>query len=159
MGGTDPEAEIEGTIEEIEEIVEWWKEFGFEGAGRMVDGNKAAAAHRKKKSKLMNSADKGISYELDGTSFSVPTNTGGAKKTGREMMGKERPEVGSLPPSPMEDLAGLKDIEVEGLRLRRAGMGRLESLPDLVVPMGFNLSHDLDDYLRWSETARGVEEE
>ncbi|KAK2029974.1 hypothetical protein LX32DRAFT_587635 [Colletotrichum zoysiae] len=44
-----------------------------------------------------------------------------------------RESVGSLPPSPMMDLVMMRD-----------SMGELE-----VVPMGYNLGHDLEDFLKW----------
>ncbi|KAK2014954.1 hypothetical protein LZ32DRAFT_656923 [Colletotrichum eremochloae] len=44
-----------------------------------------------------------------------------------------RESVGSLPPSPMMDLVMMRDSD-----------GELE-----VVPMGYNLGHDLEDFLKW----------
>jgi len=120
MGGIEPD-EIEGNPEEIEEIVQWWEEFGFEGVGRLVDGV-SAMKHKRKKSKV-SSKDVGISYELDGTG--VERN----KEVVDVVMGDD-----SLPPSPMDDLRVLET--------------HFEGLPE-VVPMGFNLSHDLDEYLNW----------
>lgn len=167
MGGTDPEAEAESSMEEIEEIIEWWKEFGFEGVGRLVDG-KAAMRHRRKKSKLTGS-DVGISYEMDTTN---PRSKNGADKgydkekerdreaeIGKEkerglLVGKGSRQEGdqdSLPPSPMDDIANVVGLTLEGGKERVGVVERGD-----IVPMGFNLSHDLDDYLKW-EAAQTVE--
>lgn len=171
MGGTDPEAEAEGNMEEIEEIIEWWKEFGFEGVGRLVDG-KTAMRHRRKKSKLT-SGDVGISYEMDGGAGERNGRVKGMvigkvkerekeKEGEREMLAEKglkgvisKGDQDSLPPSPMDDIANVVGLTLEK---GREGVG-VEDVE--VVPMGFNLSHDLDDYLKWeaAQSAEGVFED
>jgi hypothetical protein len=125
--------EWEAQETEEDDIVEWWAAFGFVGAGRMVQ--EAPVRKRMK-----------IERDMEGVTFQHGSSTGeiSGPKVCKELaadvpkvvtdvgMARKGSIVESLPPSPMLDLvppSSNRDVEV--------------------IPMGYNLSHDLGDFLHW----------
>ncbi|KAH8194667.1 hypothetical protein TruAng_011163 [Truncatella angustata] len=145
--------------EDVEAICEWWDNWGFGGYGRLMtqddepkspstvsgDGdplyheigrdNPYSARHRWR-SLRRKAASEGRRLDLDLDRGDKLYNGGGIKKwsaDGHASRLLERESMASLPQSPMLDLrviAGDSDV-VD------------------FVPMGYNLSHDLGDFLNW----------
>ncbi len=136
--------EWEGDEAGLEDIVDWWKGFGFQGYGKMErftvrPGTKPIRRTNKGRSQI---------------ACPVPVRTLKPLPALREaMIGREKARIDtntmaseglagtkqgrvslaeSLPPSPMLDL-----------------VLRNPSRDDEVIPMGFNLGHDLGDFLNW----------
>ncbi|PMD38469.1 hypothetical protein L207DRAFT_635806 [Hyaloscypha variabilis F] len=140
-------AELEEMEREVDDIVVWWAGFAYQGWGRMVgdetltskrrgressmrrkrreDTERAEALEMRKSPRQNESLKRIVDTEkivvVDGS------RPGNANEAQRRQSFAE-----SLPPSPMLDLvvpSPSKDNDV--------------------IPMGFNLGHDLGDFLRW----------
>jgi hypothetical protein len=131
---------------EVDGILEWWAGFGFQGYGRMVgEGSLKVQSVSLKGKKKREDIERGsierpkipakhshvVRREIVDTEKIVVDDRRG---TGNAIVDAQRREslADSLPPSPMLDLvvpSPSKDNEV--------------------IPMGFNLGHDLGDFLKW----------
>ncbi|KAJ8118517.1 hypothetical protein ONZ43_g3974 [Nemania bipapillata] len=158
--------------EEIADITEWWDSWHFESSGKLVTNDYEAASptstlsgdeipdlsyseiesdnprspHHTLREAQRKSRASGLQLDLDFTKAKKHTSSH-YLADGRGSVGDtwqqddeqnqimvNRESVNSLPPSPMLDL-----------RVIRSGNG-----DDLdVVPMGYNLGHDLGDFLKW----------
>jgi hypothetical protein len=132
---------------EVDEILQWWAEFGYQGWGRMVGdesfnskgGRRGSLRVRKGREDIERSgAEKArgspghseyLKKIVDTEKIVVADNAGiGGTNEVQRMWSL----ADSLPPSPMLELLvpnPSKDNEL--------------------IPMGFNLGHDLGDFLRW----------
>jgi hypothetical protein len=141
--------ELEEMEQEAHDILQWWAGFGFQGWGRMVGDGSLKAQGRRRESLIRRKRGDDIGLVgareatvspphseypksiLDTEKVVVADNSGMGNETGNEVQ-RRRSLAESLPPSPMLDLvvgSPSKDNEV--------------------IPMGFNLGHDLGDFLRW----------
>jgi hypothetical protein len=130
---------------EVDGIWEWWAEFGFQGWGRMV-GDETL----KVQSKTLRRRKRREDIERSGVErLKLPARQSQLVRNEvvdtEKIVAEDRTGIGnaidaqrrgsfadSLPPSPMLDLvvpSPSKDNEI--------------------IPMGFNLGHDLGDFLRW----------
>ncbi|TEA12043.1 hypothetical protein C8034_v006825 [Colletotrichum sidae] len=141
--------------EEIADLVEWFEDFGFEHHGLLVSETAAKRSKRTRKSSKGDSPKSSIS---SGINLPIPveyekpsgfwddaalnssqflTTACGIRRWTVERQGHpkrhNRESIDSLPPSPMMDLVMMKGVD-----------GETE-----MVPMGYNLGHDLGDFLRW----------
>jgi hypothetical protein len=139
--------ELEEMEREADDILQWWTSFGFLGWGKMcgdesLKGNGARVAglrRRKRKddieranvleAQVWPSHGEHLEKIADTEKIVVTDDSRTVNKIEEERRGSL---AESLPPSPMLDLV----------------------LPSLnkdneVIPMGFNLGHDLGDFLRW----------
>lgn len=137
--------EFEEMEREADDILQWWIGFGYQGWGRMV-GEEISNAHKRARRKQREDIEHVSAQEarisprhteylkriIDTEKIVV------AKSKNPDMDGNGKEEqrraslAESLPPSPMLDLGG-------------AGLGK----DNEIIPMGFNLGHDLGDFLRW----------
>jgi hypothetical protein len=147
----DADDEWEANEAEIDDIMKWWDSFGFEGFGRLAqDAPKRTRVTNEKRQRSWRASMVGsiISEEREdfgqgeGTESACVGNgeynnnvmdglqvdTDAVEIEGREEGGSE-----SLPSSPMVD------IDPGGTRRDN----------DVPIPMGFNLGHDLGDFLNW----------
>lgn len=130
---------------ELDELMEWWAGFGFTGWGKLVGGFRADTTEKifmcqKLKSHLDFGAElpkpetqnisKANDVILTGEKMMLEDKSLGAD-VGKLVVSRRPSIVESLPPSPMLDLSYLSTAREE------------------VVPMGFNLGHDLGDFLNW----------
>ncbi len=140
--------EIEDMEREADDILQWWTEFGYEGWGRMV-GEETSNAHKggRRESSPRRKRREDVGHISAQEARASPPHNEHPRKiidTEKLVAANNDPDAirnevqrrgslaDSLPPSPMLDLvaAGIcKDNEV--------------------IPMGFNLGHDLGDFLRW----------
>ncbi|KAI1425111.1 hypothetical protein F5Y12DRAFT_714579 [Xylaria sp. FL1777] len=158
--------------EEIADITEWWDSWHFESTGELVTSDSEASSPRSTLSgdeipdlsyseiesdnansprlRWRDAQSKtgvpGLQLDLDFTEEKKRTSSqylkGGRGNTNdtwrqdgeKKQVTANRQSVNSLPPSPMLDLRVI----------------RSDSGDDLdVVPMGYNLGHDLGDFLKW----------
>ena len=139
--------EWEADERELDEIMAWWKGFGFEGFGSL----------QRPPSSSMRSHDGDLEGDRQQNSSSLGTKAGQSKYCTQPsavistlsheqwmsgaMMRNSSPRTGgsrgslvdSLPPSPMLDFVACNSLRDE----------------DMQIPMGFNLGHDLGDFLSW----------
>jgi hypothetical protein len=138
-------AALAETEREVDEILQWWAEFGYQGWGRMV-GDESLKVRGKRRDSLRRKRDDIEQVSAEEARIS-PRPSEDLKKIvdTEKIVVAETSAIGSmdevqrkgsladsLPPSPMLDFVvpdPSKDIEV--------------------IPMGFNLGHDLGDFLRW----------
>jgi hypothetical protein len=123
--GIDERDDIEWAADEaeVDEILEWWEGYKFPGYGQMIYGEPPSRPKR-----------------LDAMAIKahrrIPESEGkivveGSIQPGPiRWMKKEYAE--SLPPSPLQDLGPPSPNK-----------------RDEIIPMGFNLGHDLGDFLDW----------
>lgn len=134
---------------EADDILRWWTEFGYQGWGRIVGEEKSSAhkrgrqessARRKKREDIEHiCVQEARGSPRHGEHLKSITDTekifitkgNNPEGDGNEVQ-RRSSLAESLPPSPMLDLVG-------------AGLGK----DNEVIPMGFNLGHDLGDFLRW----------
>jgi hypothetical protein len=133
---------------EADDILQWWTGFGYQGWGRMVgderlntheSGRREALPHRKRREDIEHICaqearsspryNEHLKIIIDTEKIVVAHNNPDAD--GFEVQ-RRRSLAESLPASPMLDLVG-------------PGLGK----DNEVIPMGFNLGHDLGDFLRW----------
>ncbi|RYP73017.1 hypothetical protein DL771_003885 [Monosporascus sp. 5C6A] len=152
------------TADEIEELVDWWESWGFGGAGGLVGGEPEASsptstvsagdfsdisyndiqednpysAHHRWQALRQQAAAQGLGLpgpkpsSLD--EYQAPSSRSYAGAgAARPRKFADRQSIDSLPQSPMLDL-----------RVIRSDNDDVD-----VVPMGYNLGHDLGDFLRW----------
>ncbi|KAJ2990464.1 hypothetical protein NUW58_g2939 [Xylaria curta] len=158
--------------EEIADIVEWWDSFHFESTGELVtreyeapsptstlsgdeipdlsyseiESDNPYSPHQRWQEARHKTSIPGLQLDLDFTkgknhppAHYIADGQGTMSDTWRrdseeKKLAVDRRSINSLPPSPMLDL-----------RVIRSGNG-----DDLdVVPMGYNLGHDLGDFLKW----------
>ncbi|GAW11297.1 hypothetical protein ANO14919_006400 [Xylariales sp. No.14919] len=158
--------------EEIADITEWWDSWHFESSGELVTRNYEASSptstlsgdevpelayseiesdnsqspQRRWQDARRKTAVSGLQLDLDYTKEKKhmsphyfvdgqgDTNNTWRQDTEQKQVVDNRQSINSLPPSPMLDL-----------RVIRSGNG-----DDMdVVPMGYNLGHDLGDFLKW----------
>jgi hypothetical protein len=139
-------AELAEMEREADEILHWWAGFGYQGWGRMVGdeslkvrGERRDSLRRKRKEDIeqVSAEEVGISprpseylKKIVDTEKIVVADTSAIGSMNEVQ--RKGSLADSLPPSPMLDFVvpdPSKDIEV--------------------IPMGFNLGHDLGDFLRW----------
>jgi hypothetical protein len=139
--------EMEEMEREANDILQWWARFRFQGWGRMVGDESLKAQGGRRESLLRRNKREDI--ELAGTLEArvSPQHSEYLKKIAdtEKIVIADNSGIGnanevqrrgslaeSLPPSPMLDLVvGSPSTDNE------------------VIPMGFNLGHDLGDFLRW----------
>jgi hypothetical protein len=139
-------AALAETEREVDEILQWWAEFGYQGWGRMV-GDESLKVRGKRRDSLRRRKRDDIEQVSAEEARISPRPSEDLKKIvdTEKIVVAETSAIGSmdevqrkgsladsLPPSPMLDFVvpdPSKDIEV--------------------IPMGFNLGHDLGDFLRW----------
>jgi hypothetical protein len=146
----DADDEWEANEAEIDDIMKWWGSFGFEGFGRLAqDAPKRTRVKNEKRQKSWRGSMVGsiISEEREdlGQSEGIESACIGNGEFGNLMdglqvdtstvkiEGREEGSSESLPSSPMVD------IDPGGTRRDN----------DVPIPMGFNLGHDLGDFLSW----------
>lgn len=134
--------------EEIADLIDWFEDFGFDHHGQLVPPSGAtspASTAYSPSSSVSTDINLPIPVEYEhpsgfwneghlntskfltaGCGIRRWTMEGHPKRYNRE-------SIESLPPSPMMDLVMMRDSDGE---------------PE-VVPMGYNLGHDLGDFLRW----------
>jgi len=140
-------AELEEIELEVNDIMQWWAGFGYSGWGRMVGDESLTLKRRRRESFMRRKREEDIERagaletrvshgHSEYLKQIVDTEKIVVADTSRSENGVEverrRSVAESLPPSPMLDLvvpSPSKDNEV--------------------IPMGFNLGHDLGDFLRW----------
>lgn len=166
---TDYGRRSEAEEAEIDDICEWFDSFGFEGHGELIVKTTSSS---KAPSPSLSTPDMSIAGKDNGDCLPIPVehehphgfwNQGkfdatrfysaqsfGVKRWSVEghpkrrqggslsIPSNRRESVDSLPQSPMPDLSGGG----------RGGKGSSDE-PVEVVPMGYNLSHDLGDFLKW----------
>ena len=133
---------------EADDILQWWTGFGYQGWGRMV-GDERLNTHKRARQENSSRRKKREDSEhiraeearasprynehlktiIDTEKIVVANNNPDADGSEVQRRGSL---AESLPPSPMLDLVG-------------PGLGK----DNEVIPMGFNLGHDLGDFLRW----------
>lgn len=151
---------------EIEELREWFDEFGFENHGRLVTEEEgvgepepspstAAFSPALSASSCYSDEDLPIPLEAESTAgFWVgqrPLGGCGLRRWSVEGHPKKhrRPSEDSLPQSPMMPL---------DVKRGQDGLPGVVIDREDVVPMGYNLGHDLGDFLRWeAENVYAVE--
>ncbi|KAH7155703.1 hypothetical protein B0J13DRAFT_546205 [Dactylonectria estremocensis] len=145
---------------QVDDITAWFESFGFETHGEMIPEHAPAPSFRGSSHSTISSSPSTIDVDMDlpipvGSEY--PSGFWNAPSSGqclstekfynnsglKRWMGEGRPKrytsrnsMDSLPPSPMLPLImplGYADGEVAGQ----------------TVPMGYNLHHDLGDFLRW----------
>ncbi|KAE9368772.1 hypothetical protein N431DRAFT_486240 [Stipitochalara longipes BDJ] len=139
--------ELEEIEMDAEDIVLWWAEFGYKGWGSMVGDESLRPKRRRRESLLVRKKREDNERASSQESRVSPRHDEDLKKIvdmektvvadnlrigDSNELQRRRSLVESLPPSPMLDLvvpSPSKDSEV--------------------IPMGFNLGHDLGDFLRW----------
>jgi hypothetical protein len=154
----DADDEWETDEAELDAIMNWWEGFGFQGFGRLAQNAPARTRvknERKRRIWRVDTAEKIVAeqeMEFNRNDGSESTHIGdgdfGPAMDGLELdtsatkiedVEKPQEGSGSLPSSPMVDL----DPHYNR---------RNDEVP---IPMGFNLGHDLGDFLNW-ETAYGL---
>ncbi|OLN81726.1 hypothetical protein CCHL11_06892 [Colletotrichum chlorophyti] len=138
--------------EEVEDIAEWFESFGFQNHGRLISKSSPTPRSARYRAATVGSCPKAIDHDLpipvgtehpngfwnegevDASKFlsdgcSIRRWTMGGTHPRRHNRGS----VESLPPSPMMDLVMVRGCDGE---------------PEM-VPMGYNLGHDLGDFLQW----------
>ncbi|KAI1740324.1 hypothetical protein F4680DRAFT_116202 [Xylaria scruposa] len=159
--------------DEIDDLREWWDSFHFESAGELVTRSSEASSptstlsgdeipdlppyieldiarsrdsHQTWQEARHNACASGLQLDLDFTKGKInPSSHYFADEQGnidetwrRDSEEKEvvvnRQSLNSLPPSPMLDLRVIRSSNGDDLD---------------VVPMGYNLGHDLGDFLKW----------
>jgi hypothetical protein len=145
--GEIEQMELKQMEREADDIMDWWAEFGFQGCGNMcgdeslrVPGSQQKGLTRKKRRDDIERASvleaqvsprhsEYLKKIVDKEKIVVADNSGFLSANEEPLRGSV---AESLPPSPMLDFvlpSPSKDSEV--------------------IPMGFNLGHDLGDFLRW----------
>ena len=127
--GVDERDDIEWAADEaeVDDILKWWAGYRFQGYGRMIQGGESRLQKRKpqvvalREEKMRPRGDSGT----DKIVVESSVQAGPVR-----WMKKEYAE--SLPPSPMLDLSPPNLNKEDG-----------------VIPMGYNLGHDLGDFLDW----------
>lgn len=150
LGTMDPDGgdqrddwEWEADERELDEIMDWWDGFGFAGIGRLEgpppETTKTAPTQLRDDEKEVYCPPAYTDVEL-GTILdsSRPSPLKIQQEIAGAWTGKSRSEnrlsiADSLPPSPMDLLV----------------LTPLSGDEDVRIPMGFNLGHDLGDFLRW----------
>ncbi|RKU48372.1 hypothetical protein DL546_009058 [Coniochaeta pulveracea] len=151
----------------VDELCDWWEGYGFESYGRIQrdahDQYSSGTTHdaigapteipQITKTDLLSGLYNRLPQSTEGglltSRFSTARNLGSRRWTveGRskhpatgkhlgmnfDVARQRRPSMESLPQSPMLDLEVMKDVKGE----------------EYVVPMGYNLDHDLGDFLAW----------
>ena len=143
--------ELEEDERERDDILEWWAGFGFQGFGMMVGDPRlkenpkliprgSGSLKRRKRREDIERVVEGLKVPPRAYGTVEKGLTGPEKITANKQRGNEatidtqRREslTESLPPSPMLDLVVPS-----------------QSKDNEVIPMGFNLGHDLGDFLNW----------
>ncbi|KAF9875768.1 hypothetical protein CkaCkLH20_06700 [Colletotrichum karsti] len=141
--------------EEVADLVEWFKDFGFENHGLLIRSRSnsgsatspaSIASEYSPMSSVATDIDLPIPVELEypsgfwneGKHDTSKFHARGCNIRRWTMEGHHkrycnRESLDSLPPSPMMDLVMMRGADGE---------------PEM-VPMGYNLGHDLGDFLRW----------
>lgn len=138
--------ELEEMERDADDIVQWWTTFGYQGWGRMVGdeslssngGRRESLSRRRRREDIEGSGvgearasprhNEYLKKIVDTEKIMVADN---ADENGNEVQ-RRRSLAESLPPSPMLDLVVPNPTK-----------------ENEVIPMGFNLGHDLGDFLRW----------
>ncbi|RYP12145.1 hypothetical protein DL765_007444 [Monosporascus sp. GIB2] len=168
-GAGDWNSESDDTIrrqaaEEIDELVDWWESWDFGGVGALV-GEEPEPSSPASTFSAGDFSD--ISYNdiQEDNPYSAhhrwQTLRQQAAAQGLGLPGPKPPSLGEYQPPPSRNYAGAGDVQPR----KFAGRESIASLPqspmlDLrvirsdnddvdVVPMGYNLGHDLGDFLRW----------
>lgn len=156
LGTMDPDGgdqrddwEWEADERELDEIMNWWEGFGFEGFGGLERPapEKVTAAPSHLAPNQLRDDDKEVhslppyaELELGTTQNSGKASPISFKQritgalTGISRAENRSSVADSLPPSPMLDLLVMTPLSEDW---------------DVRIPMGFNLGHDLGDFLRW----------
>ena len=126
--GVDERDDIEWAADEaeVDDILEWWEGYKFSGYGEIIHGE--PPSRPKGADEMAIRMHRGVLRSDSGTDKIVvePSLQAGPIR----WMKKEYAE--SLPPSPLQDLVPPSPIK-----------------GNEVIPMGFNLGHDLGDFLDW----------
>ncbi|KAJ9161438.1 hypothetical protein NKR19_g2224 [Coniochaeta hoffmannii] len=155
--------------DEVDDLCEWFAEFGFAGYGRLVGGGRSQPASP------LTVVEGSCSPVSSGSSSSSSSSGGGSGRHLPIPVDKEFPtgfwngRLGDGAGSRFDRArsVGLRRWTVEGhpKSSRRPSVDSLASLPqspmldlivsqdargnEYIVPMGYNLSHDLGDFLTW----------
>lgn len=126
--GVDERDDIEWAADEVQvdDILKWWAGYRFPGYGHMAQGSLPSREQRRK-AEVVALNTKGRPRGDSGTDKIVvePSIQAGPVRWLKKAYAE------SLPPSPMLDLPPLSPSK------------------DEIIPMGFNLGHDLGDFLDW----------
>jgi hypothetical protein len=140
--------EFEERERETDDILRWWTEFGYQGWGRMVgeessNGHKQESSPRRKtrkdiehisaqEARVSPQYNEHLRSTIDTEKIVVAKSNNPDAEENENEAQRRSSLAESLPSSPMLDLVG-------------AGLCK----DNEVIPMGFNLGHDLGDFLRW----------
>ena len=126
--GVDERDDIEWAADEaeVDDILKWWAGYRFQGYGRMIQGGESRL--QKRKPQVVALREEKMRPRGDSGTDKIVVESSIQARPVRWM--KEYAE--SLPPSPMLDLSPPNLNKEDG-----------------VIPMGYNLGHDLGDFLDW----------
>jgi hypothetical protein len=150
MAGHIPSvSDLEDDEGELEEIEAWFEGFGFgpRGLGDMI---KEKRSRRKERPRWLD-----LSRDVRGAEEANKGQGSGSRENEVEYAGNggesHRASISmslsDLPPLPRSGEAAETIPEVESLP--PSPLPEFDLNGEMSVPMGFNLGHDLDDYLRW----------
>lgn len=147
----DADDEWEADEAELDDIMRWWNSFGFDGFGRLAQD--APKRMRVKDEKRL----RGWRGNVVGSVVREELDAGleeSAESTGIETVEYDKAQEGLQ--------LDTRAVRFEDSREAREGSKSLPSSPmldldpggvrrdnDVPIPMGFNLGHDLGDFLNW----------